>query len=199
MNLENRHITLKTGNEKILQLGKELDFSLLDFWKWSASDILSNTLRGILAEFIVATALEIDIKQPRKEWDAFDLTTKSNIKVEVKSSAYIQTWEQVKFSSISFGCGPTKEWNYEIDKRSDVLKRHADVYVFCLLKYQDKSNINPLNTDHWEFYIISNTELENKIKSQKKISLSALNKLCTPVNYSEIQKNVELKNIQNLV
>lgn len=42
------------------------------FWKWAFSDFLSNTLRGVLAEFIVATALGC-AHRPRTEWDAYDL------------------------------------------------------------------------------------------------------------------------------
>ena len=54
--------TLKTGSERLIYDDKILDFSLLDFWRWSVSDILSNATRGRFAEFIVATAAKIDIK-----------------------------------------------------------------------------------------------------------------------------------------
>jgi hypothetical protein len=33
--------------------------TVADFWGWSRSDLLDNTERGVLAEFIVATALDI--------------------------------------------------------------------------------------------------------------------------------------------
>ncbi len=33
------------------------DPKLCDYWKWSSSDLLSNTLRGVLAEYLVVTAL----------------------------------------------------------------------------------------------------------------------------------------------
>ena len=56
MDLTNHIVVLKTGDEKLTSGEKELDFSLLDFWRWSVSDILSNATRGILAEFIVAKA-----------------------------------------------------------------------------------------------------------------------------------------------
>jgi hypothetical protein len=86
--------TIKTGNEKLTFKNKALDFSLLDFWCWSVSDILSNSTRGIFAEFIVATAAKINLNEVRDEWGAFDFITAEGIKIEVKSSAYLQTWVQ---------------------------------------------------------------------------------------------------------
>ena len=47
-----------------------------------------------LAEYIVAKALGIrDTK--RVEWDPYDLEI-DDVKVEVKSAAYVQTWEQAR-------------------------------------------------------------------------------------------------------
>ena len=44
-------VTRKTGSEAF-QLGSTaLGFDLLSFWQWSASDLVSNALRGRLAEF----------------------------------------------------------------------------------------------------------------------------------------------------
>ncbi len=70
--------TRKTGDERFHRAGQPLDLSLLGFWKWSASDLVSNATRGILAEYIVASALGI-AEGVRAEWDAFDLEMKSGI------------------------------------------------------------------------------------------------------------------------
>jgi len=74
----------------------------MDFWKLSVSDLLSNTTRGTLAEFIVAMAMDIDLSNFREEWDAYDLETKNGIKIEVKTSAYLQSWFQKNYSKIIF-------------------------------------------------------------------------------------------------
>ena len=81
----------KTGEEKFRVGGTEFGTSLLDFWRWSASDLVSNATRGVLAEYIVATALGL-ADGVRREWDAFDLLTKDGVRVEVKSAAYLQSW-----------------------------------------------------------------------------------------------------------
>ena len=71
-----------------------------DFYEWAYSDFLVNNQRGHLAEYIIAKALNT-VSQKRLEWDPFDIKYK-NLKIEVKSCAYIQAWEQKDFSKISF-------------------------------------------------------------------------------------------------
>jgi hypothetical protein len=87
-NLEKLPVMLKTGNEPLSDAGK----TLLDFWRWNGSDLASNTTRGRLAEFIVASAMNIDLSVPREEWSAWDLTSPEGIRIEVKSVAYLQSW-----------------------------------------------------------------------------------------------------------
>ena len=192
--LENIKANLKTGEELLSYNDNSLPFSLLDFWRWSVSDILSNATRGRLAEFIVATAANIDIKQIRDEWGAFDLETPSGIKIEVKSAAYLQSWEQKKLSNISFSIKTSAPWNWEIDKRSNIAIRSADVYVFCLLHHSDKITVNPLDMNQWEFFVLSTEEINNYTRSQHSITINSLRKLTNAVNYSKLEPEVESKN-----
>ncbi|MBC7812134.1 MAG: hypothetical protein H7175_13350, partial [Burkholderiales bacterium] len=71
-----------------------------DFWAWAYSDILSNANRSVLAEFLVGAALGV-LDKPRKEWDAVDLRYREK-KIEVKSAAYLQSWQQKQLSIIRF-------------------------------------------------------------------------------------------------
>lgn len=177
MNLKEKlHLTCKTGNEHFISNENNLSFNLLDFWRWSSSDILSNATRGILAEFIVSKALNADINQIRTEWDPYDLTTPEGVKVEVKSSAYLQTWDQTEHSKISFGVRQARPYGTEIGKRVEIAIRSADIYIFCLLNHLDKSTVNPLNLNQWKFYVCSTEELNNYVKDQKTLSLNALKK-----------------------
>lgn len=188
----------KTGNETLLFQDKPLPFTLKDFWIWSVSDILSNATRGRFAEFIVATAINIDLKIPRDEWGAYDLTTPDNIKIEVKSASYIQSWYQEKLSTISFSIKPARYWDSETNKQSKIAKRHADVYVMCLLKHTDQATINPLNMSQWAFYILSRSEVDNYKRSQSSITLRSLEKLTDPVDYNELYEEIKKKNRNNL-
>ena len=95
--------TEKTGKELFYSEGEEVGVQLIDFWRWAYSDLLNNVARGVLAEFLVANALDITKPKLRTEWDPYDLKSKQGTKIEVKSSAYIQSWNQKSvrvFSSI---------------------------------------------------------------------------------------------------
>ncbi|MEM8717173.1 MAG: hypothetical protein AAF268_16005 [Cyanobacteria bacterium P01_A01_bin.3] len=132
-----------------------------------------NALRGVLAEYIVALALDCGTGV-RREWDTYDLTSQLGIKVEVKSAAYIQSWHQTKLSTIQFGIQPTRSWDDETNGYSSVRQRQADVYVFCVLTYRDKLEADPLNLDRWDFYCLSTPALNSAVGSQKTIRLSRL-------------------------
>lgn len=178
--------TLKSGAEKLTLNHLETEYTLMDFWKWSVSDILSNTARGRFAEFIVGTTLDIDLKEPREEWDAYDLTTKSGIKIEVKSASYIQSWEQSDYSKISFSIKKVRHWDVENARTRGKAKRHADVYVFCLLKHKEQETINPLKMEQWEFYVMPTFMLDNHMGNQNRISLNPLSKLAKPCSYKNL-------------
>ena len=177
----------KTGNEPFLGMEK----TLLDFWAWAHSDIAGNAERGKIAEYIVSCALGSNAEH-RVEWDAVDITTPEGIKVEVKSSAYLQTWHQDRFSSIQFGIAPKRAWDSQTNLYSDTAVRSADVYVFCLFACKDANAANPLDLNQWEFYVVPTQILNDKLPNQKTIGLKAVSQLadgCT--SYSDLQNKVQ--------
>ena len=177
----------KIGNEPFLFKTKNLDFNLTDFWSWSQSDLLNNTLRGVLAEYIVRQDLGIK-KSTRTEWDAYDLETENGIKIEIKSAAYLQSWKQSNLSQISFDIAPTKGWNAETNEYSTETKRQSNFYVFCLLHHKDKRTVNPTQLDQWTFYVLPTQVLEKQKKTQKRIGLNSLLKLNpTECRYGKIR------------
>jgi len=177
----------KAGSENLTEEGQIIEYNLSDFWKWSVSDLLSNATRGRFAEFIVGTAVGLDPKNLRNEWDAFDLVTKSGIKIEVKSAAYIQSWAQKKYSNITFSIKSA----IDIEAKGKLIpKRHADVYVFCHLKHKDQETIDPLKMEQWDFYVVATSLLDKHHKGQKTISLTPLKKLTDSINYGKLQKSI---------
>jgi len=114
----------RTGDEPFHENGHSLGFDVREFWSWSSSDLLSNALRGRVAEFLVAKALGV-ADGVRNEWDAFDLTSKTGITVEVKSSAYLQSWAQRGPSVPSFGIAPTVAWSEVTNEYSGAARRQA--------------------------------------------------------------------------
>src|SRR5688572_11613935 len=102
----------KTGEEHFVSDGRPLNFKLLQFWQWMGSDLVGNTFRGAVAEYLVAQALGL-AGAVRAEWGAFDLRTADGVKIEVKSCAYLQSWWQRAPSAISFSIRPTRAWDPE--------------------------------------------------------------------------------------
>lgn len=176
----------KSGMEVIVGT----NYTLLDFWRWSASDLVSNATRGQFAEFIVGTAVGLDPKNLRVEWDSYDLETANGIKIEVKSASYIQTWSQRKFSNISFSIKPARHWDAEGGIYRGEPRRHADVYVFCLLKHKDQATLDPLKMEQWEFYILPTCCLDNYKRSQTSITLNSLQGLTAPITYGELREKI---------
>ena len=175
-------ILRKTGSENFHLDGNALSMDLLSFWQWSASDLMGNAMRGILAEYIVASAID-SVQDCRTEWDAYDIKTQDGIKVEVKSTAYIQSWSQNQLSALQFSIRQTRGWSAETNAYSSQVVRQSDVYVFCVLHHQDQDTIDPLNLAQWIFYVMDTPTLNQSVGAQKTISLSRLKQL-NPVTVS---------------
>lgn len=194
MELGRTHPSRKTGAEPLTASGTPVGPTLRDFWAWSMSDLVSNATRGVLAEFIVATSLGVDIGGVRNEWDAWDLTTPDGIKVEVKSAAYLQSWNQRELSKITFSTRASLAWDADSNRQAATPTRHADVYVFALLHHTDKTTVDPLNLDQWTFFVVPTSVLDARTRSQHSITLpsfSALSPPATPIGFGEVRAAVE--------
>lgn len=181
-----------TGDEAIHRAGSSLQPTVGGFWSWAYSNLAANNLRGHFAEYLVATDIGAD-HAPRTEWDAYDVKSPTGVKIEVKSAAYLQSWEQTGLSKISFSIAPSQGWNDEINARSSEVKRQSDVYVFCLLHHKDKPTLDPTNVEQWSFYVLKTEYLDEAMPKQKTITLAALERLKpASCRYGEIAKTIEL-------
>ena len=183
-------IKQKDGEEPFHRSGNGVGTKLVDYWRWAVSDLLGNTERGGIAEFIVAMDFGIT-DGVRNSWEPFDLTTKDGFQVEVKSAAYIQTWKQESYSHISFSVRPTYAWDARTDQWGAEQKRQSDAYVFCVLVNKDQATIDSLDIDQWEFYVLSTRVLDEKLKEQKTVGLAALLKLgAAKARFGEIASTI---------
>lgn len=179
-----------TGAEPILDDSGKPVAMALDFWRWAYSDLLGNTERGAVAEYLVASAFGISRKD-RISWNSYDLLSNEGIKIEVKASAYIQTWGQERLSDIRFGIQPTYAWNSETNVYDTEMRRQSDIYVFCVLKHTEQETIDPLDARQWEFYPLKTSVLNEKVGNQKGISLSKILKLgAAATSYSNLHDRV---------
>ena len=128
--------------------------------------------------------------ESRIDWDAYDVKY-GNVRIEVKSSAYLQAWEQNKPTSIRFSIAPAQAWSSSTwyDGKSI---RHSDFYVFCLFACKEREKANPLNLDQWDFYVLPTQVLDQKCGVQKSIAFSALLKLgAVKCHYEEIKAYID--------
>ena len=163
---------------------------ILDYWSWAYSDIVGNTNRGALAEFIVARAIGSE-PAVRNDWAAYDLETPSGIKVEVKSSAYLQSWHQTAVSAPSFSIRKAKEWSPETNEFGEERLRHSDLYVFCLLAYKgDKRLLDPLDLSQWEFYVVKTSEIDRMFGERTSISINQVKSLSQAYSVNSLMNAV---------
>lgn len=164
----------KTGAEPFVLAGTAAPFDLLDFWRWSASDLLENTRRGVLAEYIVARAMGISTASVRQGWTAYDLETPEGLRIEVKSAAHLQSWAQRQLSVIQFVVPRRLGWDASTNVLEKTPRRHADVYVFALLAHKDKATVDPLDLAQWRFWALPTATLDARERSQHSITLRTL-------------------------
>ena len=183
------------GNENLINDGEYLQYTMLDFWKWAYSNLSHNMLRGKFAEFIVKSALDksgytlnpevimgiepFDLNGPRLPFG------NRNARLEVKSAAYLQSWDirhpEKGLDSINptFSIAPAKLPDKDGDFNKDAPRqRNNDVYIFSL--YTAKSRrCNILDLSWWEFYIIPTFVLDEnpELAERKTISLKKIKQL----------------------
>ncbi len=175
-----------SGSESIHVAGTPLDFDLQSFWRWSASNLVSNATRGVLAEYLVARALGADVDGIRDEWAAFDLTTPAGVTVEVKSAAYVQCWHQHRPTPPRFSIRPSSAWDASTGTYADGVRRQADVYVFALLAHRDKATIDPLDVTQWTFFVVPTAKLNARLRDQKTVGLSVVARTGSRSSFAEL-------------
>lgn len=160
--------------------------TVLDFWRFAMSDLRMNNVRGYLAEFLVARAVGANL--PRVEWDAYDVLTPDGTRIEVKSSAYLQVWEQRRPSAISFTGLRGRTWSLHDGEASEPTY-NADIYVFAVQTAMTHDSYEPLDVAQWDFYVLPRTVLEQL--GQKSLGLATLQRLAgDKITYAELASAV---------
>lgn len=131
-----------------------LDATVADFWRWAFSDLRDNTTRGILAEFLVAKAVG-DQRSLRIAWDNFDAQAPDGTTIEVKCSAFLQSWTQKRYSELVFGRLSAREFDAARNEYSVDARVRADVFVFAVQTQREPAAYDVLDISHWEFWVVS--------------------------------------------
>ena len=164
--------------------------TLGDFWSWAYSEVLTNTTRSIFAEYLVGAALGV-VDTPRVEWDRQDFEYRGK-GIEVKSSAYLQSWGQKVPSIIKYDIAKKLRWDYTTNTFiPDYPCRCADCYVFCLFTAKDPAAANVLDISQWEFYVLPTPTIEERFAEQKSVALSRIRDICNPVPHSSLKQSID--------
>lgn len=181
--------TQSLGSEVFTFAGASQNFTLCDFWRWLASDLMNNLTRGRLAEFIVARALGIHESGPMAKWDPYNLLFEDR-RIEVKASAYIQEWDQPANTNPRFSIRPAKKL-IDATRYGGEARRNCDMYIFCILAEMDREAASPLRLDKWEFYPVLTSELNVKLGAQKSIGMNTICRMCPePFTYASLHDAV---------
>ena len=182
-----------SGAESFLHNGMPTGDHVSSFWAWAYSELDSNIVRSVLAEYIVASALEItDLpgEDFRQMWRPYDLMFEGK-RIEVKSASTVQTWNTRNKGNFTFSIAPARVPDENGDYKEDApLRRNSDIYVFCIFD-PESEDISPLNLDAWTFYIVPTRVFDEKLPVQKTISINPLMKL-NPVkcSFDELQDTI---------
>ena len=180
--MNNYHIY--EGDEHLEFKGKELPYTLRNYWQINLSALLFNLIRGGLAEFIVLCALNDGgydcIRQVKLGIEEYDIDGPNKSRIEVKCIANVQIDTPDEKEPVRLLDSQLK---FDIKQ-----KGKQDLYVLCYYKAETKSE-NILNLDLWDFYVLpTSTILSDKdLANQTSVSIWKLRHLSIePCKYDEL-------------
>ena len=161
-----------------------------DFWAWAYSDILTNTARGIFAEFLVGVALDSLEHVRPTDRENFDLIY-DDLKIEVKASTLLQSQHEDAPSVVRFDIGEGEGWDAETSA-PETEQALADCFVFCLYFEEDRDVASVLDVRQWEFYVLTTQRINEELGDQKSVGLKKIRAMTGPVHFGQIRESVDL-------
>lgn len=127
-----------------------------EYWAWAHSNLANNVERGLVAEYLVRHALELR-DGPRDHWmRESDLNVEGH-NIQVKCSAFMQSWEQSRDSKIQFRL-----------KRD---KLNCDLFIFAVWWAQGgvrpDAPISIIDVGQWWFFLITGENLRTVLENRR--------------------------------
>lgn len=187
-----------TGDEKLINNNVDLPYTMRSFWQWGYSNLLQNMQRGAFAEYIVHCALQqgnVDTEEERNTTtQSYDLngpvipSTGKKSRLEVKCAALVQLWDIKHPDRSTFTIRPAVMPDEDGDYNENAPRqRNNDIYIFVVYTATEKTD-NILDLSWWKFYVVPTfrIELDPKLRTQRTISLKAVQRLTEPVGFTEL-------------
>ncbi len=189
-----------------------------DYWAWAYSDVDTNVLRAVYAEWLVGTALEC-VEGIRPSWTPWDLDYGES-KIEVKSTSYLPNWGRlvdgphasrrrehevpekrprggsrtfdIKATTANFPADPAVLFGPNADYyHNPEVKRWADIYVFAYYAERDTARYSSLHVDGWRFYALSTPEVAQHFGTQERVALGRVQAVAREVEYEGLRATVD--------
>lgn len=166
-------------DDELINSDLKLDGKLLDYLSWAYSDLCDDVNKGIFAEWLVAKILGINTSR-RYLWANSDLETDGGVRIEVKASAYWQSWKALNSdgslkdlsqvvmqpdNKIRFGGLVAKDTINNSTQEFGSLK--SDFYCFCFHTEKNYEAWNGMDMSKWEFYLVAAKDITTKSVSLK--------------------------------
>ena len=111
--------------------------------------------------------------------------------LEMKASAYVQSWRTARPSKINFGVGKRLEMDDLTAAYGTVPARIADVSVFALFEPQTHPAGDILDTGLWRFHVVDTSALEARIGHAKSASLATIQAFGPCVRLHELRSAID--------
>lgn len=170
--------------------GKALGYTALDFWCYQFSNVWD--IYEEVAEFLVSKALRIKIPYNKNGWTLWDINYKGK-RIEVKSSAKYHPWQEEGKLTKNNVFGIQKSVPQDDATQTEAI-RHNDIYVFCLGIGENQNDAFPLETDHWEFYVVPTSTINRECGDNKTISIKRIKEITHKENgipFSELKSAID--------
>lgn len=143
--------------------------------------LVTNVLRGQIAEAIVALALEPEWDWCSADYSGWDFERGDGLRLEVKQSAARQSWDTTKPSKAIFDVAArTGHWESGTEWIARV-GRSAHLYIFAHHGiYEDHADHR--DPSQWDFYVVATSALPDI----KQISLGTIKAIAAAVSIDEL-------------
>jgi len=150
--------------------------------------LITNVLRGAVAEAIIACALEPQWTWCSADYASWDFEHDDGVRLEVKQSAARQSWAKsdAKPSVAGFDIAPCQGyWNTQGQWVPEP-GRQAQIYILAHHPIADDS-ADHRDPAQWDFYVIATSALP----ATRRISLTSLRRLAEPCSYAALRSRVD--------
>jgi hypothetical protein len=146
--------------------------------------LVTNVLRGHVAEAIIAFALEPAWQWCGADYSNWDFEHADGLRLEVKQSSARQTWLNTIPSKGSFDIAMRKK-RWEAEGWIAEEGRAADLYIFAWHPVSDES-ADHRDPGQWEFFVVATADLP----PSRRIGLAKVRQLAPPCSFTQLADRV---------